>query len=630
MSKTISVDPIETKIVLDPRLDARERPYVAMKSSAQTTWKRFEANGGGKSQNGVSFDCPPPNRETFISRWVWVEMQGSIKITHPNLAKVPDNTMALRHMPIQNAIVNNVQMNINESNLSVNSSNVMDALSRFDSFSQGHEQWSTTPWYPDNCADYQDLFQKISSPVGSYQDGVQGMLEPRGGFKGFELVGIVDAGLATAYSVYKFSVREPLFISPLCHGSSDRDDLGLIGITKFLVTLNYQNTLSRILSVDPVNFAGIGDITVRVNDQADATLQPQLTSPALVFQYFTPRANYKIPKTVHYSYYNLNEYSYNVGNVNAGATQAFNTNSLQISGYPQTIYVWCRPADADRGPTVPDLYGLISEMRINFQNKSGELSGAREFDLFDLASRNGYEASYNVWKSNGSVIAIDLSRGDLGLSDEDACPGVLRSQQIQISGTMQNLHGNALNYDVWVCFNQPGLFTITESGSYTSSFVVPERAVLNSKAEADDPLIIADMYADKGMMGGKSSVLSRIGNAAKSAVRFLDSKAGRKSASIAGDIGRLVPIVGDATVDLLEDLGPGALKLAKHLVGAGKARDLNDAYKKMVSGRGVIGAGVLGAGELTESKARSIIASISKNKQGGARAPRSKMASRLR
>eukprot|EP01094_Clydonella_sp_ATCC50884_P024570 TRINITY_DN6194_c0_g1_i11.p1 TRINITY_DN6194_c0_g1~~TRINITY_DN6194_c0_g1_i11.p1 ORF type:complete len:274 (+),score=9.52 TRINITY_DN6194_c0_g1_i11:144-965(+) len=236
-------------------------------------------------------------------------------------------------------------------------------------------KWSTSPCYPDCSAEYNDLYQGNRDPLGDYLDAVQGDLEPRGGFSGLRQVSNDDNR-----AEFNFKCRELLFISPLCHGSGkDGKELGLVGVNKFMITMNYNSVRERILSINENRLpAGVSSANLDFTVNLAGT---NIEKPAVIFRYLTPRPNAKIPKALNYTYYNINAYSTDIGTTakpksTLGAPDPvnFTSNSLQLSGYPESIFIWAREKRSDQNAFRTDNYGVIQNLRINFQNNDGLLS----------------------------------------------------------------------------------------------------------------------------------------------------------------------------------------------------------------------------------------------------------------
>ena len=629
--ETTSMVPTDIKIVQDPRTSmyaGQDLPdYLIEKSNSEFTIRQYSVSGT-VSSNSMRFNIRTPSADTIIYRDVYVQVPLQLRITYDAPVQVNkfygDNACALRHMPLQNALFQNVQLTINSSQpISREYNRIFDPMSRYIDTSRRKERFSMSPFFPDNVSSYADVNASVSSPLGPYANAMPGCPAPRGSFQIENAV--ANANVLTVDVI----VREPLMLmSPF--DSDAVEQHGLFGITDLDVAFTFSSgsELARVISVDTANIAGPAYQSVQVIPQGGAEMTLYTASPL---------CNQQLPDRMVYPYRHIEHYTTSAGAVlNAGAQTSISTNSQTLSSVPTGFYVFASKAVGDRNETDPDFYCRIQRLNIDLGGRTGLLNNSSERDLFLLSEKNGYKGTFQQWKRNGSVCFISLENGDVSLGSSPYLPGMSESILLKVRADILNQSGQNFTPELHIIPVYSGIMSITRDGAVSlSSVVVDNEAALAMPSEYSSEFA-AVMSDRRGMYGG-SGFLSKLKSGAKSAVKYLDSAKGRKLGRELGDLASYIPGGREAS-DIVGDFASPTLKLARKLVGSGICSCEQDAMR-MLRGYGVLGAGA--DGRLSEEQAEEVLKQIrvahgltptgrvSKKKSGGAKVSKSKLAQRL-
>jgi hypothetical protein len=177
------------------------------------------------------------------------------------------------------------------------------------------------------------------------------------------------------------------------------------------------------------------------------------------------------------------------------------------------MYVLARRTNAYRTPSTSDTYARMNSISVNWNNRSGLLSGADPPALYKMCIKNGCNLNWDQWYSYvGSVLCIDFG-DDIGLNDLEA-PGLLGTYQLQIQANFTNVSLNPVNYTMYIIIVSEGTFSITENRSVAQIGVISKQDVLDSKAHA-----LMDYNMTQQIYGG--NMFSSLKNVVSTALPYL-------------------------------------------------------------------------------------------------------------
>lgn len=545
-----------------------ERKFAVIKGGSQTTFKVY--NSSNISQSSITFTCPPPSAKIITSRKVLCTLPVRLTFTGtcPNGETLFRNLYdAPRAFPIQGSI-DTLQATINNYSVSINSSDVIHALMRYNT---GHElkslDYSMTPTYQDQSQSYDDLIGGILNPLGNigdcHDDG--GLIQPRGAFPFNIIANPVSNGVDPVVVVIDCLFSEYLYLSPFYWGHGDES--GFYNITSMDYNLTFLGQAANRMwshsnrgGTAPVTFATY----VFAGLPGGPTSFPGVL-PSLQFEYVTPLETMIIPNNtpITYSYYDIIRFPTDQNPTAAGALGTFSSNNIQINSIPARLYLYVCEKNSDKyaTPSSTDTYFSIENVSIQFKNKNGLLASASQQQLYQLSVASGCKLSWAQWYGQfartpgtfsvapadkiglvGSVLAIDFPSA-IGLDSLEAV-GILSQSQLQINVTARNIANRVITPTVWIVVALAGTFTIQGSNQCTAQIgVISPNDILDA---ADQPGITYDSVKDHE--GG--DFLSGLKNFGKSIFPFIkkihdfvkDNKLLSKAARMIPETAMLAPV----------------------------------------------------------------------------------------
>ena len=442
-----NIVPLDVYRMKDNEMKIQEqRQFAVYEGSAQTSYKNFTTTS--YSDTSLQFSTPPPSPGIIVSRKVYLRLKFLINFTGTttsgNLLK--EGFDAPRAFPISK-IIETLSCTINNNTATINLADVFSALIRYNTDYKTREfEYSETPHMLDQTQEYGALIGGNRNPLAFYADNPYEV--PRGGFP-FRII----SNTPTSAQV-EMTVTEPIFLSPWLFGCGSFP--GFIGVQSMSWNFVLSANKSRVWS--HADFSGNWGSS---GDYSDITNIDWSISdiPALLFKYLTPKEIQRIPQSVSYSWYDIQRYPTNftstIGAFRSGAplnTATIQSNNIQLQSIPKRLYLFCRRNNSSLNATTPDTFLSITNIVVNWNNRSGLLSSASQQDLYNMSKENGLCLSWEQFSGGplnnnsfvtpvapatnragtvGSVICIEMGK-DIGLDSSEA-PGMLGTYQLQIN-----------------------------------------------------------------------------------------------------------------------------------------------------------------------------------------------------
>lgn len=443
---------MEPILVKDPRMILKnKREYSILKGSSETNTKIFTSTS--ISNSSFQFTCTPPSGNTVIDRKVYITVPIRLTFTGTGNPLLQPNRDAPRAWPFLGSI-DTLKATINGLGLSINSADIIHALLHFNTMEHDSERdFSGTPNYPDQSQRYVDLVGDNRNPLGYYGDGNQWSGNPRGGFPFV----VVANGNGTA--TVDMLVTAPIVLSPFYWGCGNGS--GFINVNEMDFNLTFvTNPGFRMWSHDSIGGAGntLTNISAQFNNFAGPAFSyPGVTQPQMLFTYLSQPVNdlYPVNYPISYPYFEIDRYISDITTTipygNLGTTTVI-SNNIQLSSIPRRMYIYVRPRNSVLYNTAnqTDTYFGIQSCDIQFNNRPGLLSGASQYQLYQISAKNHLNMSWPQWsgipvKQTGSM-AVDAAANkygtigsilclefgtDIGLRDDEA-PGLNGQYQLLV------------------------------------------------------------------------------------------------------------------------------------------------------------------------------------------------------
>lgn len=442
----------------------------------------------------------------MISRVMYAEVQ--FKLTLVGVAPlngflVNAGQSAPRAFPLA-SISEAITVSINGASVSTSYADALTALLRFcGDYNLSEYDLSGTPTMLDNFADYADGVGSLRNPLNNYQNS--GYEQCRGAFKvdsmqqinpGTGLPALGD-GVNLRNTVILFTVREPLLISPLLYSASNPES-AFIGVNNMAVNISFSGDLSRVWSH---NTGGAGETitsaTLEIGQNATAipTLRTTYLNTPLIEEA-------QLPEVAMYDYFRCEVFQ-NDQNItlNAGVTQTFVSNAIQLSTVPKSIIIWCAKPRGLKDFTDTDTAFSINSLSLQYLNVSGQFSSMSQHDLYAMSVRNGYRGSFQEWAGytsnyanaanlsgnngnniglSGSFLKIDST--DLALPSNLAS-GCIANSQLQLTISVTNCAPDSRPASVYVAVISEGVMSITKGSMMTQLSVITQEDILTTRTQ---------------------------------------------------------------------------------------------------------------------------------------------------
>jgi len=472
---------------IDPRLNLNQKQqYVSAESASLITTSLRSVNGDVGSS--ITINCNPPNRNICVSREVYKRVEFEVELEVKNLGTAVSTSTTLAkyshapaYMPVSRITLNE---DITIGNANVNQANapiVRETTSRF----QNDAYFSGTANMNDTYLTFDGVNKSVRSALAPYFDstnnaGTQGNVISRNAFWNYDGNDVkLETGKAqneTQLVKVKFTVEEPLMLSPFVFGKDAKNATALIGIESIQYNCSFGN-------YDKC-FSFFKDTGVNVDNSIQKVNNVKILNFGLRFTYLTPQPDYDLPRSMMYPYYEPQVRTEKVNtNVAIGADIDNNSLTVQLSGIPRRMYVCMR--DLDNTGSKPLRHLQLKEgsfsLKINGQNT---LTGQTNKQLFDTACKNGYNLSYSQWqKYCGSIICLDFGKGDVSLLPLQVA-GVNQKNEFEISASYTNQTGEELKTgcQFTVIYIYDGVFRMVEGATNKLINTLTEKSVQDTKS----------------------------------------------------------------------------------------------------------------------------------------------------
>lgn len=621
---TISVNESDISIVDFPVTDfSKKAQYVVEKDPLNVTVNQVPSQN--YSGSTITWHLRPSVTD-IISKKLFIEipLRLTFQYTQSGAATFSDEYAAgltgLRAWPLQNALINQLNVEINSTSFTQNQNAFIEALLNYDN-EVDDELLSTTPRRLDVGMSYSDTSASISNPMASFADSaIPGMIEGRNAFANLTIVS--DDG---STAVVDCLIREPLLMSPFTHSKFEKSP-GFFGVHGIKIITNFANgeMVKRVWSHNAVDSSlTITNLTVGVSGTTAYT-----GVPSVYYQTMTKRlTDGELPRAWNWPMYNITQYPQVVQGVLApGGTTNMTTQSIQLESIPSKFYIFVKEQENDLRYTQTDRYMAIDSVSISFLNQQGLLSEAQPADLYRCCVENGLKnTSFSSFtKYKGSILCLELK--DFGCIRENIAPSCNGQYQFRLQVSARNPSSDSINVTLNMLTVTEGILALT-NGNFVQNFgVINPEAVLRDKSKFDR--VSYGLYKETGDFYGGSKFSDFLKKSAKKAVKGIDKAFRNESVqNITKDMITSLPM-GKTLYDLAKMGGPVAMKEMKRLLGAGMS--CQDCMQSL-TGAGLIGGGLV-AGGLVGGMGmdQMIVNDIKKAQKGGRKVTKSKLAGRLR
>nr|WPF46826.1 MAG: putative major capsid protein [Lake Baikal virophage 13] len=493
--------------------------YAVFKGAQNITPAQY--NAISTSNSSITWNIQLPSESTVFSRRIMVRANISVKITGDFAATAPAGSVlvnygfaaALGPFPLQ-SLCNTIQATINNNTVSQNQRDVMYQLLRFNDRRELAKYNNSCPNMYDSYLNYQDALATNNNPLAGWNNVSNDQdFQPRGAFVLDSITGNDPKGSIpsdTRNVILNFTTTEPLMLSPFIWCDPKSNNQGMYGVQtlNFVFNLGLPNRLVRLANQSL--FDG-GIATISLPNQAISNAQ-------LLMEFYTRQPSDLVSSRNVVPFVEYPRYLTPMPDLAAFApltlplvvpSLSVNFQSIQLNSVPDKLIICCRKVLASQDAFDSDSFLPITNININFNNKAGLLSSARQYDLWRMSVESGSNQTFaeftgfantgkNVPVANGtnsginristcgSVLCLEMGR-HVELDDVYA-PGSIGAFQLQFQTTFQNntteaINGTTNQYEIVLITMNSGVFTIERGTSQTYTAILSRADVLSVSSQ---------------------------------------------------------------------------------------------------------------------------------------------------
>lgn len=466
--------------------------YGVFSGASQNTYQTFNATSSSTSQ--LSFNINIPSENTILDRNVLIgaTYKFTIAITG-GTTKVNDTLMkygltdAFQAFPL-NSSINSMNATINNTNVSINSQDVLPLLLKMINQKDLQKYQGTTATYVDSVGfTAGGLYQKPNAttlisenfnPLASLHTTTHDGILPRGCLplstiaisntkNANKLALATDGDLASVQLTA--DLVEPLFLSPfLFGGKSDMNNQGFVGLNTLNLNINIDTSLKRFWSKckDTTNTDVVYTITLN-----------EITNARLMLNFLTTQPTDLISAKNVVPFCDYPRYITGVSNSTSitknGGKNTVKSQNIQLNQIPDLFLIALRKPMNTQTIFDPTLFLPINTISINFNNSSGLLSSATQYQLWEMSRDNGVQQSWLEWSGRANSYFSTL--------DSTALTAVDDMMRLTAGSVLVINPAKDLSLPVYLSNGSIGQFNfqIDVNGiNYTSSDITPELVIV--------------------------------------------------------------------------------------------------------------------------------------------------------
>lgn len=505
---SFSYQPLEPILVRDPKTILKnKRDFAVLKGGSEVNTKIYTSTS--ISTSSIQFSTPPPSGNVIVDRKVFINLP--VRLTFTANAGGGNCLQAGLDAPRQfpfSSSCDTLRLSINGNAMSIDMSDIVHALQHFNTDAKlKARDYSGSPNCPDQSQNYNDLLGTNRNPLAFYGDSLDETVLSRAAFS-FNIVSNTDT-----QAIVDMVIHEPIFLNPLYWGMGNSS--GFINVNAMDWNITFlQNAGNRMWSHN-ASAKTITNIAVQFNGFSAPAFSYIQNQPTLEFIYISQNQNdlFPVDQPSTYPYFDINRYPTDISPItwnNMAPTQV-TSNNIQLASIPRRMYIYVRPRNSvlHASPNFTDTYYGISALNIQFNNRTGLLSGASQHQLYQMSIKNHCDMSWEQWSGQpsyatglfpggagpfplgtskhgtiGSIICIEFGT-DIGLNEMEA-PGISGQYQLLVQAQVYNcdptLAHDATDLTMYIVVVNEGSFTIPSYGKADAQIgIISRNDVLNAQ-----------------------------------------------------------------------------------------------------------------------------------------------------
>lgn len=453
-----------SKVSINPEIDASQSDVPVHRIHGnEVSYRTYTASS--YSSNAATWNITPPSMDTYMSRCVQVTWP--VRIVYASATGGSDlipepNYDALRNLAGMRIVLN---QNILLNGQSLPSQQVYDCLPDIIAhFKRDYRRLhplgaiDTTQWLFDSVG-------TTAGPLGDYGDSetYEGAMK-RGAYP---YKTIVRSSSAATLDV---DIIDWIYVPELM-GKDQQNELGFIRVHNFDVQatldLNGKNLVSHAIGASQ-----------EIPNEPTCTM---LSAPSLLMKFTAIERSLLPVGPVSYDHLRFEKFTTAGGAVAINASTVINGNNIQLTSIPRFIFLYVREADQYKHHYDSDTFATITNVSMNFNNRTGLLASASAYDLWNMSKECGLIDSYPQFTglsqngytqigTIGSMVCLAMGKHvSLGSGFEVGQSGAYNfNVQVTCKNTNQNAtYGPLENATLYVVVAYDQTLVIDEGGMVT-------------------------------------------------------------------------------------------------------------------------------------------------------------------
>lgn len=521
--------------------------YGVASGASSNTYQRFVSTSA--STSNISWNVQIPSESIVVSRDILIECTVNFKLNITGVANGQDAFLygtndCFQAFPV-NSLFSTLQATINNTSVSVNLQDIKDSLLCMMSTEDLAKYQGMTPYVRDNYQQYRLSNATSNDVFNGYQGGdLDGWFLPRGAHPlvSYTVVhSITGGGQDTSVRstnindswVISISAKftEPLMLSPFLFGGCyDYNNQGFVGLNTLSIVANVDSSLKRFFSSKDRGYVTSISLDQQNPFTADLLLNFLTTQPTDLVKAKNVIQFFDYPRYI--------TGTSNLPPIPAFTSSTISCQNIQLNQVPEYLMIFVRKPMTQQTIFDSATFLPITGISVNFNNSSGLLSTASQYDLWRISRKNGCQLSwlewigraslsrqYSVTNVNAEALAVSTVGSVLVLSPayDLSLPSYLSngslgqfSFQINLSvfNNAQDTQGAGVQVqpEVVVVAVNSGLFTTIAGNSATYTGVLTKDMVLSTSQSGEE----VDRNEYERLVGG--SMANRVANAIKSLI----------------------------------------------------------------------------------------------------------------
>jgi hypothetical protein len=498
--------------------------YSVFKGGSNVTFARYKAISGVGAANPTSlvFNLQVPSEQVVVDRAVKMVSTFSFDVSvilpgagasfNALIGSRPfdyGNNCSLGPYPVH-SLFSSMNVTINNNSTSVQQQQVLPALMRLYDERVHQRAAGGAPNTWDTCADYTQLVNATSNPLGGFDNVADTDIQPRGSWyisqsgAGNALIGGGDAGTTRTITITA-TTEEYVQVSPFIFNKTYHDQ-GFLGIQ----TLNMQFQIGSPQRL--FRHSGLANNGAVINAASAVTVgNLNILNSELVFNFLSLHPSDVLPSRNVVPYYDLPLYQTTASITSLASMTGTNdptgfiqTSTFSLNQIPDKLMIWVSPKAFGTYTTQDaDAWMVIDNISIQFNNSQGLLSNCDSYDLWKMSVAAGSNQSWSEWSGQslkasagaaptrlrmcGSLLVLDMAK-DVQLSDDFLAPGSIGQYSLSLQIRFKNPFSYAVTTPVCTIMTlNSGLWVVDRGQSSSFSGILTKALVLDASQKESVP-----------------------------------------------------------------------------------------------------------------------------------------------